>query len=99
MCNPTYEEHTAWWDVLCNIETGKITVSKDIEVTRLNSISSMSGDIENASTAFASLALGRSSGGNAFSGSLGKQEARERDWDTEFMNDVSGKGRAPGFIS
>ncbi|KAI9496916.1 docking domain of Afi1 for Arf3 in vesicle trafficking-domain-containing protein [Zychaea mexicana] len=31
--NPTYEEHTAWWDVLCNIDTGKITVSKDIELT------------------------------------------------------------------
>ncbi|KAI8985337.1 docking domain of Afi1 for Arf3 in vesicle trafficking-domain-containing protein [Pilobolus umbonatus] len=29
--NPTYEEHTSWWDVLCNISTGKITVSKDIE--------------------------------------------------------------------
>ncbi|CAO3596017.1 unnamed protein product [Absidia cylindrospora] len=33
--NPTYEEHTAWWDVLCNIDTGKITVSKDIQVAPL----------------------------------------------------------------
>lgn len=31
MTNPTYEEHTSWWDVLCNISTGKITVSKDID--------------------------------------------------------------------
>ncbi|KAI8884579.1 spindle pole body interacting protein [Backusella circina FSU 941] len=29
--NPTYEEHTSWWDVLCNISTGKITVSKDVD--------------------------------------------------------------------
>ncbi|RCH82369.1 hypothetical protein CU098_008114, partial [Rhizopus stolonifer] len=29
--NPTYEEHTSWWDVLCNISTGKITVSHHIE--------------------------------------------------------------------
>ncbi|OAD03215.1 hypothetical protein MUCCIDRAFT_142140 [Mucor lusitanicus CBS 277.49] len=29
--NPTYEEHTSWWDVLCNISTGKITVSDHIE--------------------------------------------------------------------
>ncbi|KAJ1650735.1 hypothetical protein IWQ61_008536 [Dispira simplex] len=25
--NPTFEEHPHWWDVLCNINTGKITVS------------------------------------------------------------------------
>ncbi|KAF7728595.1 hypothetical protein EC973_005822 [Apophysomyces ossiformis] len=29
--NPTYEEHTAWWDVLCNISTGKITVLASIQ--------------------------------------------------------------------
>ncbi|KAI8987406.1 stabilization of polarity axis-domain-containing protein [Mycotypha africana] len=29
--NPTYEEHTSWWDVLCDISTGKITVSDQIE--------------------------------------------------------------------
>ncbi|RKP35528.1 docking domain of Afi1 for Arf3 in vesicle trafficking-domain-containing protein [Dimargaris cristalligena] len=25
--NPTFEEHPHWWDVLCNVNTGKITVS------------------------------------------------------------------------
>ncbi|KAG0357095.1 hypothetical protein BGZ54_000457 [Gamsiella multidivaricata] len=28
--NQLFEDRTAWWDVLCNIDTGKITVSKDI---------------------------------------------------------------------
>ncbi|KAF9337706.1 hypothetical protein BG006_003342 [Podila minutissima] len=29
--NQLFEDRTAWWDVLCNIDTGKITVSKDIQ--------------------------------------------------------------------
>ncbi|KAJ1675641.1 hypothetical protein EV182_000875 [Spiromyces aspiralis] len=28
--NPTFEEHPQWWDLLCNINTGKITVSPTI---------------------------------------------------------------------
>ncbi|CAG8519140.1 3841_t:CDS:10 [Paraglomus occultum] len=28
--NRIFEDHSSWWDVLYNIETGKITVSKDI---------------------------------------------------------------------
>ncbi|CAG8754925.1 12069_t:CDS:2, partial [Acaulospora morrowiae] len=28
--NRIFEDHSSWWDVLCNIDTGKITVSKDI---------------------------------------------------------------------
>jgi hypothetical protein len=28
--NRIFEDHSLWWDVLCNIDTGKITVSKDI---------------------------------------------------------------------
>lgn len=30
VANPLFEELTARWDVLCNIETGKITLSKDL---------------------------------------------------------------------
>ncbi|KAL1918084.1 uncharacterized protein VTP21DRAFT_3350 [Calcarisporiella thermophila] len=30
--NPTFEDHPSWWDVLCNINTGKILISKDIEM-------------------------------------------------------------------
>lgn len=66
--NPTYEEHTSWWDVLCNIDTGKITVSKDIESNytvnnvRKQSISHNMDDVSNATaSAFNALSLGRSS--------------------------------------
>lgn len=30
VCNPAFADRPGWWDVLCNIETGKIVVSKDI---------------------------------------------------------------------
>jgi hypothetical protein len=29
--NPIFESRPKWWDVLCNISTGKITVSSEIE--------------------------------------------------------------------
>ncbi|RKP15044.1 docking domain of Afi1 for Arf3 in vesicle trafficking-domain-containing protein [Piptocephalis cylindrospora] len=29
--NSIFENHPTWWDILCNINTGKIIVSKDIE--------------------------------------------------------------------
>ncbi|ORE11683.1 spindle pole body interacting protein [Rhizopus microsporus var. microsporus] len=66
--NPTYEEHTSWWDVLCNISTGKITVSKDINST--SPVSSRKGSIA-ASIAddvssFSSLSLGRTSSMGSF---------------------------------
>ncbi|KAK4048369.1 hypothetical protein OIO90_005839 [Microbotryomycetes sp. JL221] len=31
VCNPAFADRPSWWDVLCNVETGKITVSKHIE--------------------------------------------------------------------
>ncbi|OLL21974.1 Protein mesA [Neolecta irregularis DAH-3] len=30
--NPTFENHPSWWDVLCNIETGRIKISPEIEM-------------------------------------------------------------------
>ncbi|GAA5874615.1 hypothetical protein JCM3774_004662 [Rhodotorula dairenensis] len=31
VCNPAFADRPSWWDVLCNIETGKVTVSKDLQ--------------------------------------------------------------------
>ncbi|GAA5982185.1 hypothetical protein JCM10908_004772 [Rhodotorula pacifica] len=30
VCNPAFADRPSWWDVLCNIETGKVIVSKDL---------------------------------------------------------------------
>ncbi|GAA5830769.1 hypothetical protein JCM3770_000237, partial [Rhodotorula araucariae] len=31
VCNPAFADRPTWWDVLCNIETGKITISKELK--------------------------------------------------------------------
>lgn len=84
--NPTYEEHTAWWDILCNIDTGKITVSKDIQVNPTGRKQSLAYFEEG----FASLAIGRTNGVNSNS-SLKSDDKhnKEKDYDAEFMNDVN----------
>ncbi|CAO3671704.1 unnamed protein product [Rhizopus stolonifer] len=98
--NPTYEEHTSWWDVLCNISTGKITVSKDIEATthRLQSRKgSIAASIIDEVSSFNSLSIGRSSSMNAHqykqqqqppASNLMAMQEEKRDTDAEFMNDV-----------
>ncbi|CEJ02719.1 hypothetical protein RMCBS344292_16716 [Rhizopus microsporus] len=102
--NPTYEEHTSWWDVLCNISTGKITVSKDINST--SPVSSRKGSIA-ASIAddvssFSSLSLGRTSSMGSFNKHQQPQQPQQqqtsaatslvqeekKDSDAEFMQDV-----------
>ncbi|KAI8086293.1 docking domain of Afi1 for Arf3 in vesicle trafficking-domain-containing protein [Halteromyces radiatus] len=83
--NPTYEEHTAWWDVLCNISTGKITVSKDIQVSAPGRKQSLAYFEDG----FASLSIGRVSGGSSVSSlKTDDKNGKERDFDTEFMQDV-----------
>lgn len=38
--NPRFEDLTATWDVLCNVETGRITISKDLKGGTLGSLRS-----------------------------------------------------------
>ena len=33
--NPAFEEHPTWWDVLCNINTGKISISPYLELPEM----------------------------------------------------------------
>lgn len=98
MTNPTYEEHTSWWDVLCNIDTGKIIVSKDLESSHINTRKqSIVPSMDDATAAFNALNLGRSS---SMTSSQYKQQQQQlslnsqnqseekKDSDTEFMNEV-----------
>ncbi|KAI8640915.1 docking domain of Afi1 for Arf3 in vesicle trafficking-domain-containing protein [Parasitella parasitica] len=76
--NPTYEEHTSWWDVLCNISTGKITVSDNIETNyaittgrKQSIVLSEDATTTAAASAFSALSLGRTS-------SIGSQQHKQQ---------------------
>ncbi|ORY92415.1 docking domain of Afi1 for Arf3 in vesicle trafficking-domain-containing protein [Leucosporidium creatinivorum] len=49
VCNPAFADRPTWWDVLCNMETGKVIVSKSIEqpkVSHRSWIKTASGGLE-----------------------------------------------------
>jgi hypothetical protein len=73
--NQLFEDRTAWWDVLCNIDTGKITVSKDITPVAPSSHSSGHYDDTRAVPLFSNGATTQSSG-------------KHDNGDNEFMADV-----------
>ena len=29
--NPMFETHSEWWDILCNINTGKVTINPNVQ--------------------------------------------------------------------
>ncbi|KAJ3087342.1 hypothetical protein HK102_011299, partial [Quaeritorhiza haematococci] len=47
--NPVFEEQTSWWDVLCNINTGKITISPKMEGCSSSSSTSSSNNSSSSS--------------------------------------------------
>ncbi|KAI8326422.1 docking domain of Afi1 for Arf3 in vesicle trafficking-domain-containing protein, partial [Choanephora cucurbitarum] len=88
--NPTYEEHTSWWDVLCNISTGKITVSDLMEPNQTTSTpiaTTRKQSIATADEGIAGLSITNRS-------ALDSDQApptpsqNERDSDAEFMQEV-----------
>jgi hypothetical protein len=74
--NQLFEDRTAWWDVLCNIDTGKITVSKDIAPVASSSQSSAHYDDTRVVPMFSNGATSQSS-------------SKHDNSDNEFMADVS----------
>ncbi|KAG0750010.1 hypothetical protein G6F57_004179 [Rhizopus arrhizus] len=81
--NPTYEEHTSWWDILCNISTGKITVSKDLEYVR-----GRKGSIASSVKEEAIVSLSRSPSMNSYKDTNAQEEKKMVDTDAEFMQGV-----------
>ncbi|KAG0055256.1 hypothetical protein BGZ83_009188 [Gryganskiella cystojenkinii] len=71
--NQLFEDRTAWWDVLCNIDTGKITVSKDIVAQPVSHSSGFYDDTR-------PLAI--------FSGSTVPQTGKYDNGDNEFMAEI-----------
>ncbi|KAF9196731.1 hypothetical protein BGZ50_007895 [Haplosporangium sp. Z 11] len=75
--NQLFEDRTAWWDVLCNIDTGKITVSKDITPMPALSSSQNGGHYDDTRPT------------TLFSGASVTQNSGKHDnGDNEFMADI-----------
>ncbi|KAG9063474.1 hypothetical protein KI688_004358 [Linnemannia hyalina] len=73
--NQLFEDRTAWWDVLCNIDTGKITVSKDISPIAFSSSHSGHYDDTRATPMFSTGATTQSS-------------SKHDNGDNDFMADI-----------
>ena len=68
MCNPAFADRPSWWDVLCNLETGKVTISRELKPLSLASSSSSSSPSAAATLSAAGGAggtVGRSAGARA----------------------------------
>ncbi|KAF8948312.1 hypothetical protein BGZ47_005614 [Haplosporangium gracile] len=73
--NQLFEDRTAWWDVLCNIDTGKITVSKDIAPIAALSHSAGHYDDTRAAPIFSN-------------GATAQSNSKHDNGDNEFMADI-----------
>lgn len=89
--NPVFELHSEAWDILCNIETGKITISKDIVFPATSPVPFSPPALERTMTEVSGAeVLGRSApsgeGGVAVPGSKG--EGLRESMDNVFMEEV-----------
>lgn len=81
--NPAFEEHPQWWDLLCNINTGKITVSSALPMPAppANSTKSQTDTLRRS---FDSVTLSRN---RSFASRDGKPD-KWNNVDTEFVQDL-----------
>ncbi|KAJ2161069.1 hypothetical protein GGF46_001740 [Coemansia sp. RSA 552] len=81
--NPAFEEHPEWWDLLCNINTGKITVSPALAMPAGSSGQTKS-QTESLRRSLDSVSLSRN---RSFSSRDGKPD-KWNNLDTEFIQDL-----------
>ncbi|KAJ2393291.1 hypothetical protein H4S02_000302 [Coemansia sp. RSA 2611] len=79
--NPAFEEHPEWWDLLCNINTGKITVSPALTVPSGSHAKSQADSLRRS---LDSVSLSRN---RSFSSREGKPD-KWNNLDTEFIQDL-----------
>lgn len=101
--NPRFEELPSTWDVLCNLETGKVTVSKELKSAigpnpaLVNMGMSKGSGRSSESSLDKSIVKVDEDTGTAMSTPAGKQAAQSRAdcVDNQFMEDVSQPLRFP----
>ncbi|KAI9500693.1 docking domain of Afi1 for Arf3 in vesicle trafficking-domain-containing protein [Coemansia spiralis] len=82
--NPAFEEHPEWWDLLCNINTGKITVSPALTMPSGSSTGQGKSQAESLRRSLDSVTLSRN---RSFSSRDGKPD-KWNNLDTEFIQDL-----------
>ncbi|KAJ2794653.1 hypothetical protein H4R20_006151, partial [Coemansia guatemalensis] len=80
--NPAFEEHPEWWDLLCNINTGRITVSPALASPATSTPARSQADSLRRSLDSVSLSRNRS-----FSSREGKPD-KWNNLDTDFIQDL-----------
>ncbi|KAJ2820518.1 hypothetical protein IWW50_005024, partial [Coemansia erecta] len=81
--NPAFEEHPEWWDLLCNINTGKISVSSALAMPP-GAGSNAKSQAESLRRSLDSVSLSRN---RSFSSRDGKPD-KWNNLDTEFIQDL-----------
>ncbi|KAJ2659745.1 hypothetical protein IWW48_003346 [Coemansia sp. RSA 1200] len=82
--NPAFEEHPEWWDLLCNINTGKITVSPALSLPLGSASGQSKSQAESLRRSLDSVSLSRN---RSFSSRDGKPD-KWNNLDTEFIQDL-----------
>ncbi|KAJ2721439.1 hypothetical protein GGI07_003952 [Coemansia sp. Benny D115] len=82
--NPAFEEHPEWWDMLCNINTGRITVSPALALPAGASSGGSRSQAESLRRSLDSVSLSRN---RSFSSRDGKPD-KWNNLDSEFIQDL-----------
>ncbi|GAA5868799.1 hypothetical protein JCM1840_005123 [Sporobolomyces johnsonii] len=94
VCNPAFADRPSWWDLLCNIETGKITISKDLRSPPSSYSAATATATTRSNAASASWAAGAGgAGGGLEEGKDGKEGSKKEDKtgespDNAFMDEI-----------
>ncbi|GAA5958013.1 hypothetical protein JCM21900_004745 [Sporobolomyces salmonicolor] len=99
VCNPAFADRPSWWDLLCNIETGKMTISKDLRSPPSSSTAAATATTRSSAHParggeFASWAAGAGgAGGGSEEGKDGKEGSKKEDKtgespDNAFMDEI-----------
>ena len=91
VCNPRFEELPGTWDVLCNLETGKVTVSKHLQSGASSShmIGSMRSGRSSESSLSASIVKVEDDPQAGTPAAKMKEQSKADCVDNQFMDDVS----------
>ncbi|GAA5855904.1 hypothetical protein JCM9279_001167 [Rhodotorula babjevae] len=83
VCNPAFADRPSWWDVLCNIETGKVTISRELKPLSLAS----------SPSATATLSAAAGGGGGGGGGTVGRSTGARA---SDFASWTGGRGSSVG---